>query len=57
MQKQRKGFMAEVQVQRGLRGLLGLQEAEVWLGAFQAELRQEEGKEAGNKGCDLGTMN
>lgn len=49
--------MAEVQVQRGLRGLLGLQEAEVWLGAFQAELRQEEGKEAGNEGCDLGTMN
>lgn len=57
MQKQRKGFMAEVQVQRGLRGLLGLQEAEVWLSAFQAELRQEEGKEAGNEGCDLGTMN
>lgn len=35
--------MAEVRAQEGHGGLLGLQEAEVRVGAFQAERRQEEG--------------
>ena len=37
MQKQRKGFMAEVLAERGLGGLLEFQEAQVCGGTFQAE--------------------